>query len=63
MSLVILHKSIGSFAITHSHIFCVSFLELLEGGIAVEHDCLQMCACVHVLKEQDVCEGFSEQAC
>ena len=47
----------------HSHIFCVSFLELLEGGTAVEHDCLQMCACVHVLKEQDVCEGFSEQAC
>ena len=48
---------------SHAYILCVSFLELLDGGTAVEHDYLQMCASVHVLKEQDICESFSEQAC
>ena len=47
------------------HILCVSFLELLESGsgTADEHGCVHMCACADVLKEQDACEDFSEQAC
>ena len=49
-SLVIVHEwqfpNLSTLSLTH--VLCVSFLELLESGTAVEHGCLHMCICADV---------------